>query len=230
MKIKAVFLDAGGTLFRVFPSVGAIYQKVLKEEGIDSNSDKLEKAFQQTWKESTKNKPVGADRYSMIKGGEKAYWQTLTNGTLTKSGINCNNEVVLKKLISLFSSKHAWQLYPETVEVLEKLNARGYHVGIISNWDSTLPLLLKSLDIEKYFHTITVSIFEKKEKPSPIIFNKALQLAKVDSYEAIHIGDRVREDYIGAKAMGINALVVDRAGTFNSSDSIPDLNGIFDRL
>ncbi len=49
-------------------------------------------------------------------------------------------------------------------------------------------------------------------KPSPAIFEEAVRMAGVAREEALHVGDSLHDDYHGAKAAGLAALLVDRSG------------------
>ena len=50
-KIKAVFFDAGGTLFRPYPSVGEIYAETALRHGLAVEAGRAEAAFQAKWHE-----------------------------------------------------------------------------------------------------------------------------------------------------------------------------------
>jgi putative hydrolase of the HAD superfamily len=49
-------------------------------------------------------------------------------------------------------------------------------------------------------------------KPSPEIFEHALVLAGAAAHEAIHVGDSLAEDVAGARAAGIEAVLIKRDG------------------
>ena len=44
-----VFFDAGGTLFRAYPSVGQIYHRVAARYGASCDADGLDRAFRECW-------------------------------------------------------------------------------------------------------------------------------------------------------------------------------------
>ena len=67
-------------------------------------------------------------------------------------------------------------------------------------------------------------------KPDGAIFAHALETLGVEASEALHVGDNREADYDGARAAGIEALLVDRRLTARRGDTIPDLRGILERL
>ena len=101
--------------------------------------------------------------------------------------------------------------------VLEKLRAAGYRLLVVSNWDSSLPRLLANLGLTKYFEAIVVSAHVGASKPAGKIFDEALRLAGVPCEAALHIGDSCEEDFDGARAAGLNALLLDRSGRADSA-------------
>ncbi len=49
--IRVIFFDAGGTLFRPFPSVGEIYARVARDHGVPVDAAHVEKIFHEKWHE-----------------------------------------------------------------------------------------------------------------------------------------------------------------------------------
>ena len=48
-KIKVVFFDAGGTLFRPYPSVGDVYARTAARHGVVVQAGEVEEAFHKSW-------------------------------------------------------------------------------------------------------------------------------------------------------------------------------------
>lgn len=60
---------------------------------------------------------------------------------------------------------------------------------------------------------------EGVEKPNPKIYEIALQKAgNFAPEEALHIGDSMRKDYLPAKSVGMQALLLDRFKTPDAND------------
>jgi putative hydrolase of the HAD superfamily len=81
---------------------------------------------------------------------------------------------------------------------------------VVSNWDSYLPALLEGLGLARRFQAVAVSAIEETGKPDAEIFHRACARLSVGASEALHVGDSVREDYEGARAAGLTALLLDR--------------------
>jgi putative hydrolase of the HAD superfamily len=68
---------------------------------------------------------------------------------------------------------------------------------------------LRTMDIDRFFDTIVTSIEHGKRKPSPDIFESALELAGGTPSSSLFIGDSYPNDYLGAIGAGLSALLID---------------------
>jgi putative hydrolase of the HAD superfamily len=131
---------------------------------------------------------------------------------------------MLQELIDHFGNPAHWSVYPDVVPVLDELGRRGTVLAVVSNWDSSLPRLLDRLELTSRFSAIVVSALAGVSKPSPRIFEEALARTGVAASEVLHVGDHPAEDYEGARAAGLSALLLDRVGHRHSAaESISSL-------
>jgi putative hydrolase of the HAD superfamily len=71
---------------------------------------------------------------------------------------------------------------------------------------------LKGLGLAEVFDTVTISSLAHAAKPSPKIFEVALEQHAVEPGEAMHVGDSVRDDVEGATKAGLAAVLLARQG------------------
>jgi putative hydrolase of the HAD superfamily len=109
-------------------------------------------------------------------------------------------------------------LYPEVPYVLSTLKARGHAVGIISNISCMLPAYLEQLGISGHLDFAIASASFGASKPHPSIFEEALRLAMVPAEKAMHVGDSYEADIVGARAVGITPVLIDRDDTSPHAD------------
>lgn len=228
MKIKAVFFDAGGTLFAPYPSVGEIYTSVARKYGMDAGAAEVESAFHEEFAHrdgmASLTSPAGVK-------DEKEWWKSLVREAFLKVTVLRRFDEYFDELYDLFGRPDPWRLYPEVLEVLAGLRARGLVLGIVSNWDSRLHLLCKGIGVEPYFDFILASAVVGSAKPDTGIFECALSHAGVSAEAAVHIGDSIDDDWTGARAAGIDALIVNRTGrVLPEVKTIGSLRGIFQHL
>jgi putative hydrolase of the HAD superfamily len=102
--------------------------------------------------------------------------------------------------------------YPEVRAALEDLRRRGLRLVVVSNWDVSLHDQLAQDGLGRLVHGVVSSAELGAAKPAPAAFTHALTLAGVRAEEAVHVGDRVEEDVEGARAAGIEPVLVVRDG------------------
>lgn len=83
-------------------------------------------------------------------------------------------------------------------------------LGVLSNFDSRLHTVLPALGLAEFFSSVTISTEVGAAKPDARIFQAALQKHECSPAQAWHIGDRQKEDYEGAKAAGLRAVLLKR--------------------
>jgi FMN phosphatase YigB (HAD superfamily) len=102
---------------------------------------------------------------------------------------------------------------PHHATLLDRL-ARRYVLGVVSNFDYTPTALdiLRAAGVADLFRTIVVSDEVGWRKPRREIFDVALARAGVSAGETLFVGDRADIDVAGARAAGMAAAWINRAG------------------
>lgn len=211
-KPKVIFLDAVGTLFGVRGSVGEIYSAIAREFGVEVEGDCLERAFYQSFRASTPLTFPGV-RLTEIPEREFQWWQAISKSTFEKAGAIeqfKDFNAFFTRLYGHFATPKPWYVYSDILPALEKWREQKIELGIISNFDSRLHAVLEGLELRKYFQSITISSSIGVAKPNPDIFHKALEKHHCEPCHAWHIGDNLKEDYEGANAAGLRAILLKR--------------------
>lgn len=117
------------------------------------------------------------------------------------------------------------KLYPDTKMILEALSKK-YRLGVIANQSLGTKERLDNWNIGKYFDVVVASAEAGFSKPDLKIFNLALEQAGCKPNESVMIGDRLDNDIIPAKQLGMKTVWV-RQGfakyqSINSENEQPD--------
>jgi len=211
---KAVCFDAGNTLLYCDPSPAEIYAEHLSRRGRKVSPEAVGPAFRDAWAEMQRRSASGSDRYSVDRGGERAWWGGFVREVLRRLDHDADWEPLLDELYAAFARPEVWHPYPDARPTLEQLRERGVPLAIISNWDRRLPTILDNLGFTPRFDVITVSSIEGFEKPGGEIFRRTVERLGSSPEETIHIGDSPLEDYRGAADAGLIPLLIDRRGAF----------------
>ena len=97
--------------------------------------------------------------------------------------------------------------YREAEEVLRKLHDK-YKIGIIANQNPGTRERLESWGLLKYIDMVVASAEEGVAKPDRRIFDIALERAGVAPEDAFMIGDRIDNDILPAKNIGMKTIWV----------------------
>jgi len=118
-----------------------------------------------------------------------------------------------KKNISLLmrirdKAERETKLYPHTFPMLKKLRQKGYKLGLISNSSvfavAQLKRKTKLLDcIDCPLFSFDVGVV----KPNLLFFRKMLKLAKCRAEETIMVGDKLEDDVIPPRKIGMHSIL-----------------------
>jgi HAD superfamily hydrolase (TIGR01549 family) len=107
-------------------------------------------------------------------------------------------------LNGIAASRHA-------IPVLEELRNRGLRLGIVSNAafpPQSMRNQLESLDLAPYFQATVYSSEIGVRKPNHAIYEECVtRLGGPDGGRVVFIGDRLREDVMGPRKLGFDAVL-----------------------
>ena len=133
-----------------------------------------------------------------------------------------------RQVIAHYNIPANWRLYPEVRAVLAELRGRDYPLGVVSDWDSGLSAILEYLGVLGSLDFVLASGATGLAKPQAAFYRLAPQRAGVPAETMVHIGDSFFADVSGARAAGMHAVLLDRAGRNPPVDCriVPDLWGL----
>jgi HAD superfamily hydrolase (TIGR01662 family) len=121
-----------------------------------------------------------------------------------------------------WASCQHFSLYEDVPEVLHRLRAQGLTIGLISNTQRCLASFQSHFALEGVFSVRVSSAAHGFMKPHPSIFQTALEQAGVTAEESMMVGDSLLHDVLGARRMGMRAVLLSRGGTpFGCPPDVP---------
>jgi putative hydrolase of the HAD superfamily len=100
-------------------------------------------------------------------------------------------------------------LFPDTIEILEYLEKKGYQLHIITNgFEKTQHNKLNTSGLEGYFKEVITSEGSNSLKPQKEIFDFAMEKAGTTAAESLMIGDALDVDILGAMNAGMDQVHV----------------------
>jgi FMN phosphatase YigB (HAD superfamily) len=107
--------------------------------------------------------------------------------------------------------------FAEVASALTRWRADGLELAIASNWDISLHAVLAAGPLSGLIDVVVTSAEVGAVKPDPRLFEIALERLGVPARLALHVGDSYADDVVGARAAGIEPVLLAREG-----DSAPD--------
>jgi beta-phosphoglucomutase len=204
--LRAIIFDFNGILVDDEPIHLKMFQKVLSEEGVSLS----EKDYYERY--------LGMDDRGCFKAALHDSGKELDESSL--------QELIRRKAIYYRQFiENEMRVFAGVYRLIPLLSPR-FALAIASGaLRSEIELILKSIDLRKYFRAIVSAEDVKEGKPSPEIFLKALSLlnqARTDSpilpSECLVIEDS-KEGILGARRAGIKCLAV--ANTYSARELKP---------
>lgn len=109
-------------------------------------------------------------------------------------------------------------LDPDAPELLEKLQAGGFTLGVVSNRDQPYHETLEELGIAGLFDVVLAAGEVESWKPHPEIFHHALERAGAAPGETLYVGDNYFADVVGARTAGLQPVLYDPEAIFPEAD------------
>ncbi len=219
MIVRAVFFDVGNTLLHPHPSVSAVCQEVLLDEGHERDIEAIE-AFMPLVDAYYEDRYRADDTFWTDEKQTSSVWVGMYTVLCRELGIADRAEHIARRVYDEFGRPERWRAYDDVAPTLRRLKAEGVRTGIISNWDRRLRGLLEGLGIADLLDTIVSSADVGLRKPDPRIFELACEQVGVEPRESLHVGDHHYADLLGASAVGMRGVLIDRHG------GMPTIGGV----
>lgn len=195
--MRAVTFDFGQTLAELDTTMLATR---LRERGVAVDVAALEAARPAMWR-----------RYNeAILAGLGGHPWVLLIATLLRSA-RVDERIVIPLAEWLFTEQPGRNLWRRPIEGMidrvRDLRRAGLPVGVISNSEGGLAVLIAEMGWTSDFDVVADSGALGMEKPGREIFDWTLARLGVAARDCVHIGDSWSADYVGARAAGMRAVL-----------------------
>ncbi|MGI0131300.1 MAG: HAD family hydrolase [Thermoplasmata archaeon] len=115
---------------------------------------------------------------------------------------------------------------PDALQVLSWLGAHGIKRGVCSNAPFPAEMMRRQVDANGVGELVDAVVFSSevgRRKPAPEVYRAALDAIGVDAGHALFVGDRVREDYEGPRAVGMRAVIFTAHAEAPPPDGVPTI-------
>jgi putative hydrolase of the HAD superfamily len=156
---------------------------------------------------------------------ERAWWKETVRRIVDEAGdsgqlAGGTFDEFFASLYDHFTTADAWELFPDVRPALDRLRAGGVRLGLITNYDTRVFAVLEALGLAQLFAAVVIPAHVGAAKPAPAIFAAALDRLGAAPGDAVHVGDELDDDYEGARAAGLRAVLIDRDGRYRERHDI----------
>jgi putative hydrolase of the HAD superfamily len=204
---RAVFFDAVGTLIHPDPPAPAVYADAARRFGGRLDLPAIGARFRIAFRRQEEIDHGGGLRTDEAR--EVARWRAIVAEVLDDV---TDFEGCFAFLYAHFARPAAWRCDEEAAAVLAELARRGYRLGIASNFDERLRQVAEGLPGLAPVEHLVVSSEVGWRKPAPEFFRHMCAQSGLPPELVLLVGDDPVNDYGGARACGLHALLYDPAG------------------
>ena len=126
------------------------------------------------------------------------------------AGVEIDRQTAFQIMAKLQKLSWKFKAYDDSLPTLKTLKNRGLTLGIISNVIQDMEATYQELGLQPYLDFKVTSSEVGCDKPKPEIFLAALNKAKAKPTETLYVGDQYDVDIVGARNVGIKAVLLDR--------------------
>lgn len=220
--IKTVYFDFFNTLAYFDPPREITYSAIARELGVDATPEGVEAALPKAddyWRMENYKSPIQQRKEDDKIAAYKEY------GIRILAGTNATRDQALQMLARTFVKGFAFKSFDDSVEALKLVKTKNLSAGVISNVRQEIDTYCRELGFEPYLDFKVTSFEVGYDKPRPEIFQMALSKAGVKASEAMYIGDQYNQDVVGARGVGMKAILIDRKRRPQSYDC-PVINSL----
>lgn len=207
----AVLFDVGNTLIHPWPSVPTVVRGVLADAGHLHDLDAID-ALMPLVEAFYEDRYRADDTFWTSEEETSEVWIGMYSLLCRRLGIDEDAEILARRVYDAFGDSARWRAYEDVIPCLTRLRASGAATAVVSNWDRRLSGLLDGLGVGALLDTVVSSAEVGLHKPDPRIFEIVCDRLGVDPARCAHVGDHYYADYVGATAVGMQAILIDRHG------------------
>lgn len=200
----AILLDALGTLVSLEPPAPLLRAELARRFGLEVSEEEAARAIAAEIAYYRAHLDEGRDHPGLA--ALRRQCAEVLRSALPDRAAHLEPDTLVEALLASLQ----FAAFPDVRPALESARRRGQRLVVVSNWDVSLLGVLRRLELEPLLDGVVTSAGAGARKPAPAIFEQGLALAGVPAGDAIHVGDTLDEDVAGARAAGIEPVLIRR--------------------
>jgi putative hydrolase of the HAD superfamily len=203
--IRAVFFDVVGTVLFPQPGAPSVYVEAARRGGVELDQAEVRARFLQAYTlEEERDRALG---WVTSEEREELRWRNIVAAALPDVS---DADACFEELYRHFQQPGSWRLNEEFDAVADEARQRGLVLGLGSNYDHRLWSVLEGFpELAPLRPRTIISSVVGYRKPAAEFFDRVVHAAGCRASEVLFVGDDLANDYSGALAAGLNAVLLD---------------------
>ncbi len=229
--IKAVLFDFYNTLVRFWPPLDEVQQAACQELGITVSKHAIGRGYAAAdvyFNQENADDPIAL----RPRGDRQEFFARYEQIIMETAGVPVSLELARQIWNLALSVPKDFVPFEDAIPALAALDSQGYQLGILSNLRRDVDQMCRQLGLSRYLKCCINATDAHAEKPHAPIFLAGLEQMSTDPEETVHVGDQYNADVLGARAVGIYPVLLDRDGWNSNVEDCPkiaslsELNGL----
>jgi putative hydrolase of the HAD superfamily len=206
--VKALLLDLDDTLLDYSGGVDLCWEHACATAAPSVERARLLEALVETrrwfWSDPVRHRQ---ERVDMLRA-----WTRIAAAALERCGGDPGHAAALAEEYAA-RRRAAMRLFPDALDMLERLRARGVPLGLVTNGDARQQRdKIERHDLGRFFDAIIVEGEFGAGKPDEVVYRAALTRIGVGPADAWMVGDHLEFDVDGPQRLGVQGVWLDRDG------------------
>jgi putative hydrolase of the HAD superfamily len=215
--VRAVVFDVDFTIARPGPDLGPEgYRRLGARFGLDLDPARYDEARAAALVELKRHPELDHDEEIWV-----LFTQRIIEGM---GGAGPHTYDAAVEMERAWLHAHHFELYDDVPATLDALRDLGVKIGLLSNSARDLDEFVAHHGLR--VDAVLTSRTHGKTKPHETIFRQMLTLLGVLPAQALMVGDTVEDDVDGARAVGMQAVLLDREGKLGVDGALDDLRAV----
>jgi len=216
--LRAVLFDVDFTIAKPGPDLGPEgYQRLGTRFGLELDPSR--------YAEARAHAVETLERHPELDHDEQV-WVVFTEQIIRGMGGNSTRAYdCAVEMTRAWEHAHNFDIFEDVLPTFVELRRHELKLGLVSNTGRDLDEFVRhhGLDVD----AAVSSGRHGKTKPHPTIFRAALELLEVEPEAAVMVGDSIDDDVEGARAAGIQGVLLDRENRYPDVDEkLTDLRAL----
>ncbi len=202
--LRAIFFDAVGTLLLPARPIAEVYAEIGNRHGSRLDTSVIDERFRRAFvREDLADRQM---EWCTSEERERRRWRSIVSAVFDDVR---DGEVCFQELFDHFAHPQSWRVAPGAGDLLRELSAKGFVLGMASNYDRRLRSVVAGFaDLAPLRHLV-ISSEVRYRKPAGAFFDAVTTAAECSPKETLFVGDDVANDYAAAEAAGLQSILVD---------------------